>query len=630
MNLPKKQGQRLIPEYLLKYNEELHNNHPDPSAPWGGGGGGTPIEAGTGIEITGVDVKTISIDDTVALKEDIITSYNDLTDKPDLSVYELKSEAFSGDYDDLTNKPTIPDAVSGTNDGTNWTTITIGNTTKNIPSGGSGGSYVAGTGIDITNNTISIDNTVALKSELFSGDYNDLTNKPTIPTKTSDLTNDSGFITGITSSDVTTALGYTPGTSNFSGDYTDLTNKPDLSIYAESADLATVATTGSYNDLIDKPTIPSIPVVTITTSQGVGTGSITADEYNTLLNNPEAILIFKGYYGSNTEVYLRQTFNTEISAYLYYESNVSFGPSSISNVGVSIRNDYTWIFDGQNMPIPTVNDSTITITQGGVTKGSFTLNQVTNQTIDVDDVPGMIGEIIYEVTPTTGTTTYNINLSKDITQYSYIEVYFNDNDDTIRRFCSKFPQPVVGNKITLTSYLNNSTPRLYTKDTVYTIASTTSLTLDSSVQQRISNNAATTVAYTTTEMHCRPYKIIGYKQNSAPIVIPTVPVRSDNLISVSSGFTNRYTKVMYDQQNGLVTLVAQWYNNSGSNIAANTTIATVDSSITVPFNQYYYPGLNQGNAASIKLELATGGTIKNINSWTSGTTLTISWVLNIS
>lgn len=32
----------------------------------------------------------------------------------------------------------------------------------------------------------------------------------TVPTKTSDLTNDDGFISGITSSDVTTALGYTP------------------------------------------------------------------------------------------------------------------------------------------------------------------------------------------------------------------------------------------------------------------------------------------------------------------------------------------------------------------------------------------------------------------------------------
>lgn len=49
--------------------------------------------------------------------------------------------------------------------------------------------------------------------------------KNDIPTKTSDLNNDSGFITGINSSDVTNALGYTPGTSNFSGNYNDLSNK---------------------------------------------------------------------------------------------------------------------------------------------------------------------------------------------------------------------------------------------------------------------------------------------------------------------------------------------------------------------------------------------------------------------
>ena len=33
------------------------------------------------------------------------------------------------------------------------------------------------------------------KSDAFSKNYNDLTNKPTIPTKTSDLINDSNFIT---------------------------------------------------------------------------------------------------------------------------------------------------------------------------------------------------------------------------------------------------------------------------------------------------------------------------------------------------------------------------------------------------------------------------------------------------
>lgn len=37
---------------------------------------------------------------------------------------------------------------------------------------------------------------------LFSGSYTDLTNKPSIPTKTSDITNDSGFLTSVSLSDV--------------------------------------------------------------------------------------------------------------------------------------------------------------------------------------------------------------------------------------------------------------------------------------------------------------------------------------------------------------------------------------------------------------------------------------------
>lgn len=40
-----------------------------------------------------------------------------------------------------------------------------------------------------------------LKSEAFDGDYNSLTNKPVIPSKTSELTNDAGYITGYVETD---------------------------------------------------------------------------------------------------------------------------------------------------------------------------------------------------------------------------------------------------------------------------------------------------------------------------------------------------------------------------------------------------------------------------------------------
>ena len=76
INFRKKQEQRLIPKYLLEYSEELQKNHPDPSASWGGGsGGGSPIEAGNGIEITGTNVKTISIDEGVVATQVYVQDY---------------------------------------------------------------------------------------------------------------------------------------------------------------------------------------------------------------------------------------------------------------------------------------------------------------------------------------------------------------------------------------------------------------------------------------------------------------------------------------------------------------------------------------------------------------------------
>lgn len=140
-------------------------------------------------------------------------SYNSLVDKPNMALYQLKTESFSGRYDDLSGRPTSWD----------WNFITG---KPDLSQFQTKSEAFSGNYSDLTNRPdLSI---YQLKSQTFSGNYADLTNKPTL----------------------------------FSGSYADLTNKPTL---------ATVATSGSYNDLTNKPAVfsgsysdltnkPTIPV----------------------------------------------------------------------------------------------------------------------------------------------------------------------------------------------------------------------------------------------------------------------------------------------------------------------------------------------------------------------------------
>lgn len=116
----------------------------------------------------------------------------------------------------------------------------------------------------------------------FSGSYNDLTDKPTIPSKTSDLTNDSGFITGYTETDpvftaspahqITTAdISNWNGKSDFSGSYNDLTDKPTIPSYSN----ATQSQAGLMS-ASDKQKLDALLVITQDAQTGVvtiGTGA---------------------------------------------------------------------------------------------------------------------------------------------------------------------------------------------------------------------------------------------------------------------------------------------------------------------------------------------------------------------
>lgn len=151
----------------------------------------------------------------------------------DISSWDAKSD-FSGSYNDLTDKPTIP---------------TVGNATLTIQKNGT--NVQTFTANATTNKTANI----------------------TVPTKTSDLTNDSDFVEDAsyvhTDNNYTTAeknklAGIAAGAEvNVQANWTQTTTTADDYIKNKPT-LATVATSGSYNDLSNKPTIPTVNNATLT------------------------------------------------------------------------------------------------------------------------------------------------------------------------------------------------------------------------------------------------------------------------------------------------------------------------------------------------------------------------------
>lgn len=178
----------------------------------------------------------------------------------------------------------------------------------------------------------------------------------------------------------------------------------------QPSDLATVATSGSYNDLLNKPTIPTVNNATLTIQKnGVDVQTFTANAST----NATANITVPTDTGdlTNGAGYITGITSGDVTTALGYTpysdanpngytSNVgtvtsvnNTSPDSNGNVTLSIPaaqvnsdwNASSGVAEILNKPtIPTVNDATITITQGGVTKGSFTLNQASGDTIALD------------------------------------------------------------------------------------------------------------------------------------------------------------------------------------------------------------------------------------------------------
>lgn len=94
---------------------------------------------------------------------------------------------------------------------------------------------------------------------LFSGDYDDLTNKPDLSIYLTGYTVTADDVTGITASLYAPIIhthpysGLTGLPTLFSGDYDDLTNKPDLSVYQPVSGMSAYLTGVTWNDVTNKP-----------------------------------------------------------------------------------------------------------------------------------------------------------------------------------------------------------------------------------------------------------------------------------------------------------------------------------------------------------------------------------------
>jgi hypothetical protein len=251
---------------------------------------------------------------------------------------------FSGDYNDLSNQPSIPSIVGLASEG--YVDTSIANLVDSAPETLDTLNELASALGDDPNFSTTILNSLGNKADLsganftgvvtatsfvgdgsnltgistFSGDYNDLINTPTT---LSSFSNDVGFVTssivvGLASEGYVNNL---VAISTFSGDYNDLSNQP--SIPSDTGDLtnsvgfvtssivvgyategyvdnlvAISTFSGDYNDLSNQPSIPSIVglasegyvdnLVAISTFSG---------NYNDLSNTPTTLSSFSNDVG---------------------------------------------------------------------------------------------------------------------------------------------------------------------------------------------------------------------------------------------------------------------------------------------------------------------------------------------
>lgn len=198
----------------------------------------------------------------------------------------------------------------------------------------------------------------------------DTTEIPVVPTKVSAFENDAGY----------------------------LTQHQSLADYPKKTDLANVATSGDYTDLINTPTIPS--------TEGLATETYVQNKIAEVVNSAPGTL--------DTLNELAQALGNDPNFATTMATELGKKANTANLATVATSGSYN---DLSNKPtIPSVGNGTLTIQKNGTSAGTFTANATTDKTINII-VPTKVSELTDDVVKgkylplTGGTMTGNININ---------------------------------------------------------------------------------------------------------------------------------------------------------------------------------------------------------------------------
>lgn len=189
--------------------------------------------------------------------------------------------------------------------------------------------------------------------------------------------------------------------TNISAFYNDagyLTQHQSLTDYPKKTELANVATSGDYTDLINTPTIPS--------TEGLATETYVQNKIAEVVNSAPGTL--------DTLNELAQALGNDPNFATTMATELGKKANTANLATVATSGSYN---DLSNTPtIPSVGNGTLTIQKNGTSAGTFTANATTDKTINII-VPTKVSELTDDVVKgkylplAGGTMTGNININ---------------------------------------------------------------------------------------------------------------------------------------------------------------------------------------------------------------------------